>query len=162
MTSAAQTSMWPPPTWRSVVRCHPIARRLADGHYSRQTPGAADFMGNGRTLVLLSADDLAVWGVIENMVPGGGERRWRVSIFRNTSPVLSSDLVREATVMTRDYWRSHYHGEPSVPLTTEVDPAKTRRKRDPGRCFRKAGWSYLGGSVKSATSKRGLVVLVAP
>ena len=26
------------------------------------------------------------------------------------------------------------------PLTTEVDASKVKRKRDPGRCFIKAGW----------------------
>jgi hypothetical protein len=29
-------------------------------------------------------------------------------------------------------------------MVTFVDPAKTRRKRDPGRCFRRAGWQHAG------------------
>lgn len=148
--------------WRRVLRSDGRARALVDGehradgqpHYSRQTPGAAEFMANGRTLVLLTDDGLAVWGVIENMDPAGG-RRWRCSMFRNEGPVLSSELVREATARTYEYWKRHYGGAPSVPLTTEVDPAKTRRKRDPGRCFRRAGWSVFG-------MVRGLVVLQAP
>jgi hypothetical protein len=85
-----------------------------------------------------------------------GVHLWRVSIFRNESPVLSSELVREATDRTRDYWRRHYGGEPSAPLRTEVDPIKTRRKRDPGRCFIKAGWRVVG------ETKSGLVQLEAP
>jgi hypothetical protein len=101
--------------------------------------------------------------VIVNRAPGRAEWRWRCSIFRNTSPrYLSSDLVREATTLTINYWSTHYGALPTCPLTTEVDPGKTRRKRDPGRCFRKAGWTYQGGSVTAATSDRGLVVLVAP
>jgi hypothetical protein len=48
--------------WRRVDRCDVRARVLADRHYSRQTPGALNFMANGRTLVLLTADCAAVWG----------------------------------------------------------------------------------------------------
>lgn len=67
--------------WIRVRRCDGRARRLADRHYSRQTPGAQEFMASGKTLVLLSRDALSVWGAIENMDPAGG-LRWRVSIFR--------------------------------------------------------------------------------
>ena len=111
-------------------------------------------MASGRTLVLLSADALACWGAIENMDPVGN-RRWRCSIFRNESPVLSSDLVREATSTTYAYWLRHYGGLPTVPLQTEVNPSATRRKRDPGRCFLRAGWTRVD-------ERRGLVILEAP
>jgi hypothetical protein len=69
---------------------------------------------------------------------------------------LSSLLVAEATARTYEFWRRHYGGLPSVPLRTEVDPEKTRRKRDPGRCFLKAGWRVAG------ETKSGLVRLEAP
>ncbi len=140
--------------WHRTGRRDVVARMLADGHYSRQTPGAVDFMGNGRVLVLRTLDGLAVWGAIENMDPAGG-RHWRVSIFRNTGPVLSSDLVREGTERTVAYWLARYRALPSVPLRTEINPAKVRRKRDPGRCFLRAGWTRIG-------FVRGLVVLEAP
>jgi hypothetical protein len=140
--------------WRRVTRCDPAARALADRHYSRQTIGAAGFLPPGTTLTLLSRDGKAVWGVCENLDPAGN-RRWRVTIFRNESEVLSSVLVREATVLTFDHWRSHYGDLPPVPLTTEVDPGRTRRKRDPGRCFLRSGlWRVAG-------ERRGLVVLEA-
>lgn len=145
---------WVDGHWFKVKRSNYHARALADRHYSRQTPGAADFMASGKTFVLLTHDRGAVWGVIENMDPAGG-LRWRCSIFRNEGPARSSDLIREATERTYQYWRSHYGALPSVPLTTEVDPEKTRRKRDPGRCFRKAGWFVVG-------ERRGLVILQAP
>jgi hypothetical protein len=141
--------------WVPVTRCDVLARELADRHYSRQTVGAQEFMANGRTLVMLTRDGRAVWGAIENLDPVG-TLRFRCSIFRNESPgLLSSDLVREATARTYLYWRRHYGRLPAVPLTTEVDPAKTRRKRDPGRCFLRAGWRRVG-------EVRGLVVLEAP
>lgn len=147
--------------WHWVKRSDERARALVDGetvgkppHYSRQTPGADEFMSNGKTLVLMTDDGLAVWGAIENMDPAG-KRRWRVSIFRNKGPRVSSELVAEATDRTFDYWRNHYRCIPSVPLQTEVDPTKVRRKRDPGRCFLRAGWRRIG-------VVNGLVVLQAP
>lgn len=138
-------------SWEHVKRCDPRARALADRHYSRQTVGAQEFMPPGRTFVLLRA--AAVWGVVENDDPAGN-RRWRCSIFRNEGGGLSSDLIREATMLTGEYWLGR-HGLPSVPLQTEVDPRKTRAKQDPGYCFLKAGWSIVG-------ERRGLVILEAP
>lgn len=58
--------------WRRVKRCDVAARELADRHYSRQTPGAQDFMPPGRTFVMLTPDDRAVWGVVENQAPKWG------------------------------------------------------------------------------------------
>lgn len=149
------------PLWREVIRCDEQARALVDGesvkkppHYSRQTPGARDFMGPGRTFVLLTADARAVWGVIENQAPRWGGLRWRCSMFRNESGVLSSDLIRSATALTVAYWWDT-HGMPPVWLTTEVDPRKTREKQHPGFCFRAAGW-------RERCERRGLVVLEAP
>ena len=139
--------------WRQVRRCDPAARALADRHYSRQTPGATEFMASGRTFVLLAHDHSAVWGAIENLDPVGN-RRWRCSIFRNEGVARSSDLIRSATALTVAYWERRW-GLPAVPLTTEVDPAKVRTKRDPGRCFLRAGWRRIG-------VVRGLVVLEAP
>jgi hypothetical protein len=142
--------------WSPVKRDDIRARLLADDHYSRQTPGAKDFLSSGQTLVLLTADELAVWGVIYNRPPKGAGYRFRVAIFRNDGPVLSSELVREATDRTYVYWKRHYGGVPNEGLTTEVDPRKVRRKRDPGRCFVRAGWRRRPGLT------RGLVVLDAP
>lgn len=149
--------------WHAVLRTDPRARALADRHYSRQTPGAPEFLNAGETLVLLTDDGLAVWGVLHNRDPwakvnhGLEVWRWRCAIFRREpeSPHLASDLVREATARTYAYWTRHYGALPSVPLTTEVDPGKTRRKRDPGRCFLRAGWTRIG-------ERDGLVVLQAP
>lgn len=129
--------------WQKVRRTDPRARVLADRHYSRQTVGAPEFMANGRTLVLLTHCASAVWGVIQNLDPVGNER-FRCSIFRNESLTLSSVLIREATWRTYAFWVRRYHGLPGAPLTTEVDPDRTLRKRDPGRCFRRAGWSVRG------------------
>lgn len=121
--------------------------------------GAQDFMPPGRTFVLVSRCERAVWGAIENRDPAGATR-WRCSIFRNEGAGLSSELVLEATARTLEYWRSRW-GAPGVPLTTEIDPAKVRPKRDPGRCFRRAGWTEAGWTA-GGHGRRPLLVLAAP
>lgn len=139
--------------WLEVRRCDPRAVELANRHYSRQTIGARDFMPPGQTFVLLTRDGGAVWGVCLNLDPVGS-LRWRVTIFRRESGPQASCLIREATELTFARWRER-GGLPTVPLTTEVDPRKTRRKRDPGRCFLRAGWRVLDAD------RNGLVVLTA-
>jgi hypothetical protein len=127
--------------WTVVSTYDARARALADRHYPRQSVGALQFMPPGERLVLLTHDGRAVWGVVLNRY--AGVWRWRVSIFRNEGDELSSSLVHHATAHTFAWWRSHYGALPSVALTTEIDPARVRRKRDPGRCFRRAGWDYV-------------------
>lgn len=106
-------------------------------------------------MVLLTDDGLACWAACEHLDNAGG-RLWRCTLFRNEGPMLSSDLVREGTERTFAYWRRRWRGLPSIPFTTEVDASKTRRKRDPGRCFLRAGWRRTG------TSPKGLALFVAP
>ena len=64
---------------------------------------------------------------------------------------MSSDLIREAVAATRAEW-----GEPPPGGTvTTIDPHKVRHKRDPGRCFLRAGFRRL----PELTKDRGLVIL---
>lgn len=163
--AVSQLSMFEPPTepWRQVTKFDSRAVALVDGHwpgapvdakphYSRQSPGTNQFMASGITFVLLA--DLAVWGANDNLDPAG-TRRFRCTVFRNEGPLLSSDLIRSATTLTQmRWWRRHaWRGSP--PLETEVNADKVRHKRDPGRCFRKAGWRFVRES-------RGLLVFRAP
>jgi hypothetical protein len=74
---------------------------------------------------------------------------WMCAIFRNESPHLSSELIREAVAATRFYW-----GEPpDLGMITFVDAGKVRHKRDPGRCYLRAGFHNIG------KNKGGQVVL---
>lgn len=149
------TELFPCGYWRQVRRTDARARALADRHYSRQTVGAAEFAPPGRTFVLLGLDAAAVWCACGNLDPVG-VRMWRVTIFRREDPApRASELVREATALTQARWRKRWptHG---LTLTTEVDPRRTRAKRDPGRCFRRAGWRVVG------ETKGGLLRLAAP
>lgn len=63
------------------------------------------------------------------------------SLFRREGGVVvASDMIRAAVAATRAAW-------PDVPplgMVTFVDDKKTRRKRDPGRCYRKAGFKHVG------------------
>lgn len=64
------------------------------------------------------------------------------SAFRNERPDLhlSSDLIKQAIAATRSEWPDI----PQLGMVSFVDRDKTRRKRDPGRCYRKAGFTYVG------------------
>lgn len=70
------------------------------------------------------------------------------SIFRNESEHLSSELICEAVAATRAVWTP-----PELGMVTFVNAAKVRRKRDPGRCYLKAGFQRVG------ETKGGLIAL---
>lgn len=62
------------------------------------------------------------------------------SLFRNEGAGLSSELIREAVAATRGVWPA----VPDLGMVSFVDASKTRKKRDPGRCYRKAGFRHVG------------------
>jgi hypothetical protein len=137
--------------WLRVHQAHPGARRLADRHYSRKAAGTGRIMPPGRSLILVTVAHDAVWGVSWPVYALSDWSRdaWVCTIFRNEGGILSSILVREAVAVMRFVW-----GEPPANgCVTFVDPGRTRRKRDPGRCFRRAGFAVAG---ETAT---GLIVL---
>jgi hypothetical protein len=69
---------------------------------------------------------------------------WVNSLFRRETGPLASELIRSAVAATR-----HRLGEPpALGMVTFIDPCRVRRKRDPGRCFRRAGFA-LAGSTRS-------------
>ena len=69
-------------------------------------------------------------------------------MFRNEGAGLSSELINEAVAATKAHWQP-----PDLGIVTFVDASKVRRKRDPGRCYRKAGWLLAG------RTKGGLIAL---
>lgn len=138
--------------WHLTHSQDPRGRALADRHYSRQTPGSARFVAPGSPLVLITGSGDAVWVSLQqehqdHAWPGA----WVCPIFRNESAHLSSELIREACAATIALW-----GAPPPPhgLITFVDERAVRPKRDPGRCFRRAGFVEIG-----RTSERDLLVL---
>jgi hypothetical protein len=112
---------------------------LADRHYNRQKPGTSQFTPPGRCYAFLTADASALWvssWPFAEYVKHDWAGAWINSTFRNESGHLSSELIREAVAATRAFWAE----VPALGMVTFVDPRKVRHKRDPGRCYRKAGF----------------------
>lgn len=125
--------------WVRSWRTDPRARVLADRHYNRQKIGAAGFVPPGRCVVLRTREANAVWATswpFAEFVRHAWAGAWINSLFRNESEYLSSDLIRDAVAVTLGVWGD----PPELGMVTFVDAGKTRQKRDPGRCYRKAGF----------------------
>jgi hypothetical protein len=128
-------------------------RALADRHYSRQSVGHPQFVAPGACLVLrtLAGDAgwVTSWPLAELARHGYGDA-WVCTLFRNEGDVLSSELITEAVAATLAWFVE----APVGGMLTFVDETKVRRKRDPGRCFRRAGFEVVG-----RTKDKNLVVL---
>ena len=130
--------------WHLSDRFDPAVVPIADRHYNRRAHGSPQFVPPGRCVVLRTEQADAYWitswpfaEYVRHAWPGA----WVCSAFRNESPHLSSSLILEAVSITRRIW------EPPAlpyPLVTFVNPGKVRHKRDPGRCFLRAGFVRIG------------------
>lgn len=109
---------------------------LADRHYSRQKVGTNQFMPPGRTIVLRDAAGLVVFGWLWQEKRDDKQDGYNCSIFRNESTRRSSEIILEAERMVIVEWGPNRG-------FTYVDPLSIRPKRDPGRCFLRAGWKFL-------------------
>lgn len=129
--------------WQLSHRFDPRALPLADRHYNRQKVGSPQFVPPGRCVVLLTENADALWVTswpFAEFVKHAWAGAWVCSCFRNEGPILSSELIREAVAVTR-----YEYGEPpELGMITFVNADKVRRKRDPGRCFVKAGFRRVG------------------
>lgn len=137
--------------WTLSHRFDASACALADRHYNRQKIGSPQFVPPGRCIVLLSECGRAVWVTswpFAQYVRHAWAGAWVNSIFRNEGAGLSSDLIRSAIATTRAIWQPSPLG-----IITFVDAGKVRRKRDPGRCYLRAGFRNAGHT------KGGLVAL---
>lgn len=138
--------------WELADRADPHGASIADRHYNRQKVGSPQFVPPGRCLVLTTPTALWItsWPFpeyVKHAWPGA----WVCSAFRNEDRKdLSSELILEAVAATR--WR--WPDTPPLGMVTFVDRDKTRPKRDPGRCFRRAGFEPCG------ETKGGLVALL--
>lgn len=140
--------------WHLSNRADDRARPLADRHYNRQKVGAKQFAPPGSCVVFLTESADALWitswpkgEYVQHAWPGA----WINSCFRNENPeaYLSSELIREAVAATCAF----YGKAPKQGMVTFVDADKTNHKRDPGRCYLKAGFKEVG------ETQAGLVVL---
>jgi hypothetical protein len=141
--------------WHLSHRADKRALPISDRHYNRQKPGTPQFVPPGRCLVLLTEAADAVWVTswplpeyVKHAWPGA----WINSSFRNESPHLATDLIREAIGVTRWYWPD----TPELGMVTFINPKKVRPTLVRGlptfgKVYRDAGFSYAG------TTKDGLL-----
>lgn len=134
-------------------RADPRGARLADRHYNRQRIGHAQFVPPAACLVFVTDCGRAVWTTTyprAEYTKHAWAGAWVNSLFRNEGAGLSSALILEAVAATRALWGD----PPALGMVTFVDPTKVRHKRDPGRCYRKAGFVVAG-----VTKDQGLLAL---
>jgi hypothetical protein len=130
--------------WELSHRFDSRSAPLADRHYNRRNVGSPQFVPPGRCLVLRAVDGGALWvsswpfaEYVRHAWPGA----WINSLYRREStPILSSELIREAVAATRFYWPNI----PDLGMVTFIDTDKVRKKRDYGRCYRRAGFKEVG------------------
>ncbi len=134
--------------WLAVQRTDHRAFALYRRHYSFKknarwrATGNTNVTGSGETMVLLTAavDALFVW--LRNTVQRLDKQEGVCcTIFRNEGTALSSGLISEADDLAWQRWPMERH-------FTYVDADEVRHKRDPGRCFLKAGWRKCGVSAE--------------
>lgn len=127
-------------SWQLSNRFDPRACELADRHYNRRNVGSPQFVPPGRCFVLWQP--MAFWVTswpFAEYVKHAWAGAWVNSAFRNEGAGLSSELIREAIACTRSIWEP-----PALGMITFVDASKVRHKRDPGRCYLRAGFSHVG------------------
>jgi hypothetical protein len=129
--------------WHLSNRADPRALPLADRHYNRQKIGSPQFVPPGRCVVLLTEKADALWVTswpFAEFTKHAWAGAWVNSLFRNESAHLSSELIREALAATRAIWPD----PPGLGMITFIDAGKVKRKRDPGRCYLRAGFHNAG------------------
>ena len=131
--------------WRLSHRFDPRALGLADQHYNRQKVGSPQFVPPGRCVVLLTECERALWVTswpFAQYVKHAWAGAWVNSLFRNEGAGLSSELIRQAVAATRAVWPE----VPDLGLVTFVNAEKVKHKRDPGRCYLRAGFTHVGNT----------------
>jgi hypothetical protein len=138
--------------WYGVSKCDPRAVILYSRHYSSKKGKktikdwrAHGITPNGESITLITSDASALFVWLKQQKRDDGQAGVNCAVFRNEGDQLSSTLILEAEQFAWGRWQGER-------LFTFVDPGEVRRKRDPGRCFIKAGWKRCG------TTPRGLLI----
>lgn len=108
-------------------------------HYTaRERRKVFQFVGPGEKEVLITADAKALY-VFRKFISDAGETGVNCAVFRNegTNAGRASELIIAADEIAHGRW-------PGERIYTYVDPSKVRHKRDPGRCFLRAGYRKCG------------------
>ena len=142
--------------WFGVIDGDPRLVALYRRHYSAdpavssasQREHGVSGVGESKCFMTSACDAGFIW-VLNTTERYDGQTGIQCSFFRNEGHTLSSVLILEAEELAWIHWGRRR-------LWTYVNPTAVRHKRDPGRCFLKAGWRQCG------VSKAGLVILEKP
>lgn len=135
--------------WIQVKDGHPVAVDIFSRHYSKyhykDGRDPTRFVGPGERIVMIGkkSDALFVWRKFRD---ASGQIGINCAIFRNEGDQLSSLLILQAEQIAKVKW-------PGERFYTYVNPRKIESK-NPGYCFKKAGWNKCG-----ITKKRKLLIL---
>lgn len=141
--------------WEVTHRACPIGVQLANRHYNRQNPNSKQFVPPGKCLVLTHSTGKAVWVTswpLKQYVRHAWAGAWVNSLFRNEGAGLSSKLITDAVYKTVSFWLN----PPEEGMITFVDADQVKPKRDPGFCYKMAGFEKVG------KTKGGLVAWHLP
>ena len=137
--------------WCLSHRADPKAIPIADRHYNRVKVGAPQFAPPGRCMVLATREYDALWITswpYAQYVKHAWAGAYVCTMFRNESRHLSSEMITEAMRWTRWYQQTTpswcKDEEPEQGMISFVNERKVRAKRDPGRCFIRAGFKVAG------------------
>lgn len=125
--------------WIPVKDGNDTALSIFLRHYSaRKTRKIRQMVGPGGKMLLLTPDARALFAW-RRFISDNQQTGVNCAVFRNEGSTAgrSSDLICAACDLAWARW-------PGERLYTYVDPSKVRRKRDPGRCFLRAGFHYCG------------------
>ena len=135
--------------WLEVKDGNAKVREIFNRHYSRRhyRDGRAPklFVGPGEKMVLLRSNGKAIF-VWRRFKTQDSQKGVNCAVFRNEGSELSSSLIVEAESLAWQRW-------PGARLYTYVDARKVK-SRNPGFCFKKAGWEPVG-----VTKKLKLLIL---
>lgn len=137
--------------WVLIKDGNPTGMSIFKRHYTaRKNRKQFQFVGPGEKMVLLTPDAKALF-VWRKFISDAGEAGVNCAVFRTegSSAGRASELILAAKHWAWERW-------PGERLYTYVDPTKVRHKRDPGRCFLRAGFRKC-----SYTTKDGKLVFEA-
>ncbi len=134
--------------WCSSNRADPVARDLADRHYSRQSIGSEQFVPPGRCVVLVEETARAFWVTswpFPEYVKHAWAGAWVCSAFRSEDAGGSIELVKQALAATR----AALGDPPELGMVTFIDhqkvkPTIIRNHPSWGWIWIKAGFRYVG------------------
>lgn len=143
--------------WLKTNRADKSAAKVADRHYSRQSPGSDQFTPPGRVLVLITLDYSAVWATswpFAEYVNRDYKTAWINSFFRNEGGGLASEMIRQAVAATR--W---YFGEPPAEgMITMIDPKKVNPIKRRGLLHWGYSYEMAGFRHIDFTKEEGLMI----